>query len=93
MINGKLQPCSLDVYIAMEFGSDGDLFNLRFVSSWDPFQERAFTTPNTLHAMPDLARKPDAHTALDERSHFCSHSFRSDLRNLLCPAQGSDERR
>ncbi len=29
MINGKLQPCSLDVYIAMEFGSDGDLFNLR----------------------------------------------------------------
>jgi len=29
MIHGKLQPSSLDVYIAMEFGSDGDLFNLR----------------------------------------------------------------
>ncbi|CAL5226838.1 g9703 [Coccomyxa viridis] len=29
MINGKLQPCSLDVYIAMEYGSDGDLFSLR----------------------------------------------------------------
>ena len=29
MVNGKLQPSSLDVYIAMEFGSDGDLFNLR----------------------------------------------------------------
>jgi len=29
MIHGKLQPSSLDVYIAMELGSDGDLFNLR----------------------------------------------------------------
>ncbi len=29
MVDGKLQPSSLDVYIAMEFGSDGDLFNLR----------------------------------------------------------------
>ena len=33
MVNGKLQPSSLDVYIAMEFGSDGDLFNLRCPSS------------------------------------------------------------
>lgn len=29
MVDGKLQPSSLDVYIAMEYGSDGDLFNLR----------------------------------------------------------------
>ena len=29
MVNGKLQASSLDVYIAMEFGSDGDLFKLR----------------------------------------------------------------
>ena len=32
MVNGKLQASSLDVYIAMEFGSDGDLFNLRYPS-------------------------------------------------------------
>ncbi|CAL8464089.1 g3624 [Coccomyxa elongata] len=29
LVNGKLQPSSLDVYIAMEFGSDGDLFHFR----------------------------------------------------------------
>ena len=29
MVNGRLESASLDVYIAMEFGSDGDLFNLR----------------------------------------------------------------
>ena len=31
MVNGRLESSSLDMYIAMEFGSDGDLFNLRWV--------------------------------------------------------------
>lgn len=29
MVNGRLESSSLDMYIAMEYGSDGDLFNLR----------------------------------------------------------------
>jgi hypothetical protein len=28
-INGRLQSASLDVYIVMEFGSGGDLFNFK----------------------------------------------------------------
>jgi hypothetical protein len=29
MIGGELVPSSIDVYIVMEYGEEGDLFNLR----------------------------------------------------------------
>ena len=29
MVNGQLESTSLDCYVAMELGEDGDLFNLR----------------------------------------------------------------
>ncbi len=29
MVGGKLVAMSVDVYISMEYGADGDLFNLR----------------------------------------------------------------
>ena len=29
MVNGQLVPSSLDCYLSMELGEDGDLFNLR----------------------------------------------------------------
>ena len=31
MVGGKLVAMSVDVYISMEFGAEGDLFNLRRV--------------------------------------------------------------
>jgi hypothetical protein len=31
MVNGELKATSLDCYLAMELGEDGDLFNLRSV--------------------------------------------------------------
>lgn len=86
MINGKLQPCSLDVYIAMEFGSDGDLFNLRCSSPRGPLRACVHKSRHTVgHARHRM--QPSVHTALVERSYFCG-SFRSGLRGIVVTNAG-----
>ena len=34
MVNGQLESSSLDCYVVMELGEDGDLFNLRWGDLW-----------------------------------------------------------
>jgi hypothetical protein len=76
MVNGRLESASLDVYIAMEFGSDGDLFNLRCGA-------------HTLAScQPDLAPALERNLAHDARPMFrmgaCGVSCHAGLSGAAC---------
>ncbi len=88
MINGKLQPCSLDVYIAMEYGSDGDLFNLRSLPLASSDKQPALWT---------LKEQPPGHVRCHTQAlgaYICSYTYLIKLlrRTPWCLIQGPDER-
>lgn len=74
MVDGKLQPSSLDVYIAMEFGSDGDLFNLRCLPIAHVFV--AWPKHNGERGLPFCkAGMSRANSAAGKTRHATHHSF------------------